>query len=127
MFLSILAVSVGASLGALIRWLLGTQLNSLFPTVPPGTLAANFLGSYLIGIAITYFSQQPSLSPEWRLFVVTGFLGALTTFSTFSAEVVYLFQEGRALWGCGAIALHVVGSLAMTLLGVGSWIWLHNL
>jgi fluoride exporter len=118
MFSSIAAISIGAVGGALLRWLLGLQLNSLFPTVPPGTLAANLIGGYLIGVAVAFFSTHPSLAPEWRLLVVTGFLGGLTTFSTFSAEVVSLLQEGRLMWALGAIGIHVAGSLCMTLLGI---------
>lgn len=115
---SILAISAGASAGAVLRWLLGRSLNTLFPAIPPGTLAANLIGGYLIGIAIAVFTGLPNLSPEWRLLIITGFLGGLTTFSTFSAEVVTLLQQGRLLWAGAAISLHVVGSLAMTILGL---------
>ncbi|MFM2067701.1 MAG: fluoride efflux transporter CrcB [Pseudomonadota bacterium] len=117
---SLLAISGGASLGALLRWLLGTQLNTLLPSLPPGTLAANLLGGYLIGIAVAFFADHPSLTPEWRLFVVTGFLGGLTTFSTFSAEVVTQLMEGRWSWAVGAVFAHVLGSVTMTLLGIGT-------
>jgi CrcB protein len=86
MLYSILAISIGASAGAVSRWFLGLGLNALFPTIPLGTLAANLLGGYLIGLALTFFAGNPSLPPEWRLLVITGFLGGLTTFSTFSAE-----------------------------------------
>ncbi|HEX5486373.1 MAG TPA: fluoride efflux transporter CrcB, partial [Limnobacter sp.] len=87
MIQSIFAICAGASLGAVLRWGLGNGLNHLFPTVPPGTLVANLLGGYLIGLAIAWFSHHAELAPEWRLLVITGFLGGLTTFSTFSAEV----------------------------------------
>jgi len=107
-------------MGAILRWWLGTQLNSLFPTLPPGTLAANAIGGYLIGVAVAYLGNHPELSPQWRLLIVTGFLGGLTTFSTFSAEVVTLLQQGRLMWACGAIATHVGASLMMTLLGIGT-------
>ncbi|MBJ7554824.1 fluoride efflux transporter CrcB [Marinomonas spartinae] len=127
MFFSILSVCIGASCGALLRWFLGNQFNSLFPTLPPGTLIANLVGGYLIGLAITFFGQQTSLPPEWRLLIITGFLGALTTFSTFSAEVITLFQEGRILWACGAIAIHVIGCLVMTLLGIATMFWLRSI
>ena len=120
MLQSILAVSVGASFGALLRWFFGIQLNALFPAIPPGTLAANLIGGYLIGVAVAFFGNHPALPPEWRLFVITGFLGGLTTFSTFSAEVVSLLQQGRFAWAMGAITLHVVGSLLMTLLGIAT-------
>lgn len=117
MFNSILAISIGASLGAVLRWLLGTFLNTLFPTIPLGTLAANLIGGYLIGISLALFANYPGLTPEWRLFIITGFLGGLTTFSTFSAEITLLIQQGRLLWAVGAIGAHVIGSLIMTLLG----------
>jgi CrcB protein len=120
MFYSVLAISLGAALGAVLRWALGLSLNTLFPTVPPGTLAANLIGAYLIGLAISFFSQHTGLAPEWRLFVITGFLGGLTTFSTFSAEVTTLLQQGRLAWALGAVSIHVAGSLAMTLLGMAT-------
>lgn len=120
MLTSILAISAGAALGAISRWLLGTALNTLFPAIPPGTLVANLLGGYLIGLAIAFFSQHTGLAPEWRLFVITGFLGALTTFSTFSAEVTTLLQQGRVLMAGAAISIHVIGSLAMTLAGLAT-------
>lgn len=120
MWKSIVAVCVGASLGALLRWWLGAQLNSLFPTIPPGTLASNLVGGYVVGIAIAFFAGFPALAPEWRLLVITGFCGGLTTFSTFSAELVTLLQQGRALWACGAAAAHLAGSVLMTFAGVGT-------
>jgi CrcB protein len=120
MWKAIVAISVGSSLGALLRWWLGVLLNTHFPTIPPGTLAANLIGGYIIGVAMAVFSAYAAISPEWRLFVITGFCGGLTTFSTFSAEVVTLLQQGRALWACGAVAVHLFGSLAMTLAGIGS-------
>jgi CrcB protein len=95
-------------------------LNGLFPTVPPGTLLANLLGGYLVGVAIGVFSQHPEISPEWRLLIITGFCGGLTTFSTFSVEITALLQQGRAAAMVAAIALHVGGSLAMTLLGIAT-------
>lgn len=117
---SILAISLGAALGAVLRWMLGTALNALFAPIPPGTLVANLVGGYLIGVAMALFAQHPGLTPEWRLFVITGFLGGLTTFSTFSAEVVTLLQQGRLLWAGGAIAAHLFGSLLLTLLGIAT-------
>lgn len=120
MWKSILAVSVGAVLGALLRWHLGGRLNALFPTVPPGTLVANMIGAYVVGIGISLFAVFPGISPEWRLAVVTGFCGGLTTFSTFSAEVAVLFQQGQLLWAAAAVAGHVLGSLLMTLAGFGT-------
>lgn len=120
MLTSILAISLGAALGALSRWWLGMTLNTLFPTIPPGTLVANLVGGYLIGVAVAVFAQQPNLPPEWRLFIITGFLGGLTTFSTFSAEVVTLIHQGRLLWAGTAIGVHLAGSLAMTMLGLAT-------
>jgi len=116
----VLAISSGAAAGALLRWQLGVRLNSLLPTLPLGTLAANLVGGYIIGLAIAYFAQAPNIAPEWRLLIITGFCGGLTTFSTFSAEVVTRLQEGQLGWVMGAIAIHVIGSLAMTLAGLAS-------
>ena len=121
MWKSILAISLGAALGALLRWQLGAKLNSIFPALPPGTLVANLIGGYIIGLAIAYFAYAPDISPAWRLFIITGFCGGLTTFSTFSAEVITLLQEGRLTWAMGAIATHVSGSLLMTLAGLATW------
>ncbi len=117
---SILAISAGASAGAVVRWLLGRSLNALFPALPPGTLVANLLGGYLIGLAMAIFAGMPGLAPEWRLMIITGFLGGLTTFSTFSAEVTTLLQQGRLLWAGTAISIHVAGSLIMTILGLAT-------
>lgn len=127
MLYSILAISLGASCGAVLRWLLGLGLNGLFPSVPPGTLLANLLGGYLVGVAVAFFTQFPGVAPEWRLLVITGFLGGLTTFSTFSAEVVRLLQHGQLLWAGLAVSVHVIGSLLMTLLGLASVSWLRQL
>jgi fluoride exporter len=115
-----LAVSIGAALGALLRWALSAGLNQAFPLLPPGTVLANLLGGYLIGVAMAYFVAVPDLSPAWRLFVITGFLGGLTTFSTFSAEVVTQLQEGRVGWAAATISTHVLGSLGMTLAGLAT-------
>jgi fluoride exporter len=124
---SVVAISVGASLGALLRWWLGVQLNSYFPSIPPGTLAANLIGGYVIGVAIAFFASYSGLAPEWRLLVVTGFCGGLTTFSTYSAELVALLQEGRALWACGAAAMHLAGSVLMTFAGIGTFVCIKSL
>lgn len=121
MLKSLIVIAVGASLGAWLRWLLGMKLNALFPTIPPGTVVANMVGGYIIGLAIAFLAASPTLSPEWRLLIITGFCGGLTTFSTFSAETVALIQEGRLLWALGSISLHVVGSLAMTAAGLVSY------
>ena len=117
---SIVAISVGAALGAVLRWVLGTRLNPILPGMPLGTLAANLVGGYLVGIAVAVFATNTTLAPEWKLFIVTGFLGGLTTFSTFSAEVVSLIHEGRLAWAFGTISAHVAGSLLMTLLGIAT-------
>lgn len=117
MGLTILAISLGAALGALSRWGLGLALNGLFPAIPPGTLAANLIGGYLVGLALPLLTANPEWGPAWRLFVVTGFLGGLTTFSAFSGEVAHLLQQGRIALAAGGIALHVGGSLALTLAG----------
>ena len=121
MLKSLIVIAVGASLGAWLRWILGMKLNALFPTIPPGTVVANMVGGYIIGLAIAFLAASPTLSPEWRLLIITGFCGGLTTFSTFSAETVALIQEGRLLWALGSISLHVVGSLAMTAAGLLSY------
>ena len=121
---SLLAISLGASIGAILRWLLGLGLNTLFPAIPLGTLLANLVGGYLVGLAIAWFAQYPELPVAWRLLVITGFLGGLTTFSTFSAEVVALLQQGRTMMAAGAITLHLGGSLVITLLGLATAGWL---
>lgn len=113
-----LAVGIGAALGAWLRWGLGLWLNPLFPSLPLGTLAANLCGGYCIGLAIAWFAEHPGVPPEARLFLITGLLGGLTTFSTFSAEVVTTLMRG--LWATGGwIALtHLAGSLFATWLGL---------
>jgi len=116
----IAAISLGASLGALLRWWLGLTLNAHFPATPPGTLAANLIGGYVVGVAVAFFATYSAVAPEWRLLVITGFCGGLTTFSTFSAEVVTLMQQGRALWALGAVAAHLAGSFLMTFAGIGT-------
>lgn len=113
-----LAVGVGAAFGAWLRWWLGLTLNPVFPTLPLGTLAVNLLGGYLIGVAIAYFGHHASLPAESRLFVITGFLGALTTFSTFSAEVMTLILRQQFVWAFAAASVHLLGSLSMTALGI---------
>lgn len=123
---SFLAIGIGAACGAWLRWGLGLWLNPALPELPLGTLAANLVGGYLIGLAIAFFMQHPGLSPEWRLLIITGFLGGLTTFSTFSAETVTLLLRGQYAWGVGIIAAHMGGSLLMTVLGIQTFKYLQG-
>lgn len=123
---SFLAIGIGAALGAWLRWGLGLWLNPALPQLPLGTLGANLLGGYLIGLAIAFFMQHPGISPEWRLLVITGFLGGLTTFSTFSAETVTLLLRGQYAWAVGIIAAHMGGSLLMTVLGIQTFKYLQG-
>jgi len=114
----ILAVGGGAAVGAWLRWGLGSLFNPVFPTLPLGTLAANLSGGLLMGFAMELMTRHAVLPPEARLLVTTGFLGGLTTFSTFSAEIVTLLMRREYLWGAITIASHVVGSIAMTVIGI---------
>lgn len=118
MLSSILSIAGGATAGALLRWLLGQFLNPLFPTLPLGTLAANLVGGYLMGIMMVFSLEHSFLSPEIKLAIITGFLGALTTFSTFSGEAVYLLEKQELSWFTILVSAHVVGSILMTLGGV---------
>lgn len=115
------AVGAGAMLGAWARWGLGMLLNPLVPSLPLGTLAANLGGGYLVGLAIAFFAANASLAPEWRLACVTGFLGALTTFSTFSAESVQLLQMGKYADAGLHSAAHLFGAILATILGFASY------
>ena len=114
----ILAVGGGAAAGAWLRWGLGSLLNPVFPTLPLGTLAANLIGGLLMGFAMEIMTRHAVLPPEARLLVTTGFLGGLTTFSTFSAEIVTQLMRREYLWGSITIASHVLGSIAMTVIGI---------
>ena len=120
MFKPIIAIAIGSVLGGLLRWVLGLKLNALFPALPPGTLSANLIAGYIVGVALAFFAQAPGLSPEWRLLVITGFCGGLSTFSTFSAEIVALLQRGQYALALGGIAIHVSGTLLMTFAGIGT-------
>ncbi len=120
---SVVVLCAGASLGALARWQLAVWLNTQGSAIPLGTLAANLVGGYLIGLLLGVFNAHPGIDPLWRLALVTGFLGALTTFSTFSAETVQLLQAGRPGMALGLAALHLLGSLALTWLGLRSVDW----
>ncbi|MGF1546425.1 MAG: fluoride efflux transporter CrcB [Thiotrichales bacterium] len=121
--LSVMAVFGGAGFGAWLRWYLGLRLNPVFPTLPLGTLAANLIGGLLVGLAVVWFNRHPGIPPELRLLVITGFLGGLTTFSTFSVEVVNLLARGEYGWAFGAAMLHLCGSLALTALGFALAHW----
>lgn len=104
-----------------MRWQLGERLNEFFPTLPPGTLVANIIGGYIIGLAVAFFATSNEVAPEWRLFIITGFCGGLTTFSTFSTEVVTLLQTGRIGWAATTVVLHVSTSIAATIAGLLTW------
>ena len=117
-FSGFLAVGIGGAIGCWIRWILGIALNPIFPTVPLGTLAANLLGGFIMGCAMAMLEHFQTVSPEIRLFVLTGFLGGLTTFSTFSAEADTLLLRHQYLWFGGHVAMHLVGTLGMTIVGI---------
>ena len=125
MWKSIVAISVGASAGALLRWWLGNRRKAAFPLLPPGTLAANMIGGYVIGAAVAFFATFPAVPAEWRLLVITGFCGGLTTFSTFSAEVVGSLQSGQLLWALAEIGTHLGASLLMTFAGMATVFWVR--
>lgn len=112
------AVGLGAALGAWLRWALGAGLNAIVPELPFGTLLANLIGGYLIGVAVAVLDEAAGFTPELRLFVITGFLGGLTTFSTFSAESVALVSSGRYGWAFAHTGAHLAGSIALTALGI---------
>ena len=115
------AVGVGAAIGAWARWGLSAWLNPRFMLFPLGTFVANAVGGFLVGLAVAYFVEHPELSPVWRLFAVTGFLGGLTTFSTYSAEVIGLIERNEMMWALAVAAAHLLVSLALT--AVGIWIY----
>lgn len=118
--LHVFAICLGACVGALLRWRLGLWLSTPGALLPWGTLTANLVGGYLIGVCVAVFQHLPQLDPVWRLALVTGFLGALTTFSSFSAEVVSMLQQQRYALALGTASLHLLGSLALTLAGIKS-------
>jgi len=115
---SIAAVGIGAAAGAWLRWFLGLRLNSVVPLLPLGTLAANLIGGLLVGVAVAYFDRNPQVAPQARLFVITGFMGGLTTFSTFSSEVVGLLLRREYGWAIGTASVHLFGSLILTGIGI---------
>lgn len=116
----ILALCLGSILGGLSRYGLSLAFNAMFPPIPAGTLASNLVAAYVVGVAIAFFGTASGLSPAWRLFVITGFAGGLSTFSTFSAELLSLLRDGRFAWSAGMLLLHVGGSLAMCALGMAT-------
>jgi fluoride exporter len=116
-----LAVGAGAAIGAWLRWGLSLWLNSHAQKFPLGTLTANLIGGFLVGLAVAYFAENTQLSPAWRLFVITGFLGGLTTFSTYSAEVVGLLEHGEILPALVIAFAHLAGSFALTALGLWTY------
>ena len=118
MWLSIFAIFFGAGLGALLRAGFNVLTVGASAVIPLGTLISNLVGGYLVGLAVAFFGNNPQLSPEWRLLVVTGFLGGLTTFSSFSAEVIAFIQRGEFTWALGTALLHLIGSLVLTFLGI---------
>jgi fluoride exporter len=117
MFKSLLAVMLGGAVGCSLRWLISLRFNTLFPNLPPGTLLVNLAGGFIIGAAMAYFIRNPHLDPTWKLLIVTGLCGGLTTFSTFSAEIVMLLQSGKYLWAMSSVMVHLIGSLLMTFAG----------
>lgn len=117
MLKAIVIVGLGGAIGSIVRWILGILLNATLPSISLGTLVANLTAGYLVGVFIAFFLAFPSVSPEWKLFFITGCMGGLSTFSTFSAEVALLLQQGRIYWAMAVIALHVIGSVSMTLAG----------
>ncbi|AKP34662.1 fluoride efflux transporter CrcB [Yersinia aleksiciae] len=116
MFNTLLAVFIGGGVGSVARWLVSMKLNNLSPNIPVGTLVVNLIGAFIIGLALALFTRLTHIDPVWKLLITTGFCGGLTTFSTFSVEVVYLIQDGKLAWAAGTILLNLAGSLAMTML-----------
>jgi CrcB protein len=116
MWSSLLAVFIGGGLGSVLRWAVSLKLNPLHQHIPLGTLTVNLVGGFIIGLALALFTRMTHIDPMWKLLITTGFCGGLTTFSTFSLEVVYLLQDGRVVWAIANMLLNLAGSLAMTLL-----------
>ncbi|WP_338629323.1 fluoride efflux transporter CrcB [Yersinia enterocolitica] len=116
MFNTLLAVFIGGGVGSVARWLVSLKLNSFSPNIPVGTLIVNLVGAFIIGLTLALFTRISHIDPVWKLLITTGFCGGLTTFSTFSVEVVYLLQDGKLAWAAGTVALNLAGSLAMTML-----------
>ncbi len=119
-FYSLLAVMIGGALGSVLRWMCGLAFNPLLPNLPLGTLAVNLVGGFVIGIAMAWFDHFANAPQEWRLFVITGFCGGFTTFSAFSGETVGLLLRAQYGWSLAIVTAHVLGSLLMTLAGIGA-------
>ncbi len=116
-----IAVGAGAAIGAWLRWMASVQLSGLHSHIPAGTLLVNLVGGYLIGLLMGMFSSYPNLAPEWRLFLITGFLGGLTTFSAFSGEALNLLQRGAYGWALAHSVAHLLGSIACCVAGYATW------
>ena len=116
----LLAVFIGGGTGSVARWMLSMRFNPLHQAIPFGTLAANLLGAFIIGMGLAWFNRMTNIDPMWKVLITTGFCGGLTTFSTFSAEIALLFQQGQLQWAVAAVAGHVAGSVLMTLAGFGT-------
>ena len=112
----LIAVFIGGGTGSVARWLLSMRFNPLHQAIPMGTRAANLIGAFIIGMGLAWFNRMTNIDPMWKVLITTGFCGGLTTFSTFSAEVVFLFQEGRMGWALTNIAVNMLGSFAMTVI-----------
>ncbi|MCF9046831.1 MULTISPECIES: fluoride efflux transporter CrcB [Acinetobacter] len=125
MYYSLVAIALGSILGGWSRWWVGLKLNNLHPSIPMGTVAVNLIGGFIIGFAIAFFAQS-QLSQNYKLFVITGFCGGLTTFSTFSLEVVTLLQQGRISTAMLVISIHVIGALLCTMAGMAVFQWWHG-
>lgn len=125
MYLSLLSIALGSVIGAWLRWGISLRFNSVFENIPFGTVIVNLIGAFIIGLAVSFFSNS-SISPNYKLFVVTGFCGALTTFSTFSVEIVALLQASKFEYAISTIAIHVIGSLIFTVLGILSYQFVTN-
>ncbi|GAB3049585.1 fluoride efflux transporter CrcB [Acinetobacter apis] len=125
MFYPLLAIALGSVLGGWLRWFIGLRLNTIYPAIPLGTVCVNLVGGFIIGFAIAFFAQS-QMSANYKLFLITGFCGGLTTFSTFSAEIVALLQQGRFGMAMAAISIHVIGALAFTFLGMLTYQWISQ-